>query len=143
MNAVAPLHRTNPGDASPSERDDQLKNQAYADSLVSPLSPSSDFSFSRYQGDSSDRGMAFTSTMANSASSVNLPTRQRSSAGSNSANTPIRDSVVIEHYMALKRYLSRTLSGDSKLSSILFLAFKRSNLIIVFRLNQSWKKQQS
>jgi hypothetical protein len=141
MNAVhtapAPLYRPQLGVASagqqlpngPSsslnERDDprSLRNQAYTDnSLSSPLSPSdgSDFSFSKYQNDTytqqrnnstttATMGFANDYKMANSGSNSGLSPNQRSSGGSVGGT---RDIVVIEHYVALKSYLTRHLAVD-------------------------------
>ena len=145
MNAVhtapTPLYRPQLGVASggqqlpngPSsslnERDDSrsLRNQGYTDNtLTSPLSPSggSDFSFSKYQNDTytqqrnnntttTTMGFANEKLMANSGSSNSLSPSQRSSGGGSGA---ARDVVVIEHYVALKKYLTRHLAVDGTYS---------------------------
>lgn len=140
MNAVhtapTPLYRPQLGVASggqlpngPSsslnERDDSRspRNQGYPDNtLTSPLSPSggSDFSYSKYQNDTytqqrnnstttTTMGFANENIMSNSGSSNGLSMSQRSSGGNSAA---IRDVVVIEHYIALKKYLTRHLTAD-------------------------------
>ena len=138
MNAVhtapTPLYRPQLGVASggqqlpngPSsslnERDDprSLRNQGYTDNtLTSPLSPSggSDFSYSKYQNDTytqqrtttTNMGFANENLMSNSGSSNSLSPSQRSSGGSSAAT---RDVVVVEHYIALKKYLTRHLTAD-------------------------------
>jgi hypothetical protein len=137
--APAPLYRPHLGvtsggqqlpngpSSSLNERDDSrsLRNQGYSENtLTSPLSPSdgSDFSLSRYQNDTytqqrnnntttttTTMGFANENLMANSGSNNSLSPTQRSSGGSSGAN---RDVVVIEHYIALKNYLTRHLAVD-------------------------------
>ena len=141
MNAVhtapAPLYRPQLGvvsggqqlpnepSSSLNERDDPRspRNQGYTDNTVtSPLSPSdsSDFSFSKYQNDTYTQprnnntttptmGFANENLMANSGSNNSLSPNQRSSGGSSGGT---RDVVVIEHYVALKNYLTRHLAVD-------------------------------
>jgi hypothetical protein len=108
--------------SSLNERDDSRnnsggRNQGYADPVTSPLSPTggSDFSFSKYQSDTymqqrGDNNTGFPpsttdSSMPNSGGTNSLM-GDRSSSGS------ARDPVVIEHYAALRKYLTRQLAAE-------------------------------
>lgn len=104
--------------SSLNERDDSRnsRNQGYTDPVTSPLSPTgdSDFSFSKYQNDTymQERGNNNTgfpstttdSSMPNSGGTKSLM-GERSSVGS------ARDTVV-EHYVALRKYLTRQLAAE-------------------------------
>jgi len=160
MNAVhAPLYRPQLGvtsggqplpngpSSSLNERDDSrsVRNQGYTDTttLASPMSPSggSDFSFSKYQNETytqqrnnptatTTMGFANENNMANSGSNNSLSPGSRSSGGSSGGT---RDVVVIEHYVALKRYLTRHLAADG----ILFFLTRE---LIMGGLNQRQNK---
>lgn len=145
MNAVhaaaSPLYRPQLGvggqqlsnGSSPSSLNDHdesrgIRNQ---DQATSPLSPSggSDFSFSKYQNDTyvqqrSDNNMGFASasndTRKPNSGSTNSLMSQRSSGAST------RDAVVIEHYVALRKYLTRHLAVEG-IYSLLVTELKLAN----------------
>jgi hypothetical protein len=103
------------GNGPINERDDRGRNQGggYIEAN-SPLSPSagSDFSFSRYNSNDTyapQRNLGYNNEppIPNSGSNNSLMSQR--SSGSNA--TP-RDSVVIEHYAALKKYLTRHLAAE-------------------------------
>lgn len=117
MNA-APLYRPQlgvgaggpPNGQQLGDRDDPRRNQGYSDS--SPLSPStgSDFSFSKYSNDTytPPRNLGYNdSQLSNSVSNNSML-----SQGSVGSIPSARDSVVMEHYVALKKYLTRLLAAD-------------------------------
>lgn len=116
------------------ERDDRTGNlQGYGDSHTSPVSPSSGSDFvSKYQGDTynqpqqyQQRNMAFANEqqqqqhqlqqqqqrqpMMQYSRSNNSLISQRSSA---SSGATARDSIVIEQYSSLKKYLTRHLAVE-------------------------------
>ena len=95
--------------------------------VSSPLSPSSDFSFSKYQTDNTylpqqqqqqqQRGqMGFSNPNLNLQDGGGMLSQSGSnmSLGSNRSEGSIgeRDSVVLEHYLRLKNYLTRQYSVD-------------------------------
>jgi Spa2 homology domain (SHD) of GIT len=104
------------GNGPINERDDRgrLQGGGYSEAN-SPLSPSagSDFSFSRYNSNDTyppQRNLAYPNNeppMPNSRSNNSLISQR--SSGSNSTH---RDSVVVEHYAALKKYLTRHLAAE-------------------------------
>jgi hypothetical protein len=96
-----------------SERDDGRRNQNGYSDLASPMSPSagSDFSFSKYSNDTyfqQQRNLGYNNeALPNSVSNNSLISHR--SSGSNATT---RDSVVMEHYVALKKYLTRHLAAE-------------------------------
>jgi Spa2 homology domain (SHD) of GIT len=122
---------TNGSTSSLNERDDPRvrNNQGYTDPVTSPMSPSggSDFSFSKYQNDTysqqrinyiatnNNNNMGFAQKeeplMSNSGSTGSFISQQ-----SSESSAP-RDVVVNEHYVPLKRYLTRHLASDGLLLS--------------------------
>jgi hypothetical protein len=119
---VAPLYRPQlgggangqPQQLGVGDRDDRGRNGGYQD--ASPLSPStgSDFSFSKYSNDtySQQRNLGYNNDpqqLANSTSNNSIM-----SQGSPGSIPTARDSVVMEHYTALKKYLTRLLSAEGR-----------------------------
>ena len=117
MNAAASPYRPQlgviPSASNNNERDDRNRNQPYIESITSPLSPStsSDFSFSKYQSDTNgqQRSMGYNTETPLASSGSNPSMISQRSSGSN--NGP-RDSIVLEHYVALKKYLTRHLAVE-------------------------------
>lgn len=116
------------GAPNSNERDDRGRNQGYIDSAMSPLSPStsSDYSFSKYQPD-----MYAQQPRNNNPSSYGNDTVPHSGSSSimsrrSSMNNGAPDSVVVEHYIALKRYLTRHLSGEGTYARSLALIYRRT-----------------
>lgn len=95
-----------------SERDDGRRIQNGYSDLASPMSPSagSDFSFSKYSNDTyfQQRNQGYNNEPLPNSASNNSLISQRSSG----SNATARDSVVMEHYVALKRYLTRHLAAE-------------------------------
>ena len=94
------------------ERDDGRRNQNGYSDLASPMSPSagSDFSFSKYSNDTyfQQRNLGYNNEpLPNSASNNSLISHR-----SSGSNATARDSIVMEHYSALKRYLTRHLAVE-------------------------------
>lgn len=118
------------GNGPINERDDRgrLQGGGYSEAN-SPLSPSagSDFSFSKYSSNDTyapQRNLAYPNNeppMPNSGSKNSLISQR--SSGSNS--TP-RDSVVIEHYAALKKYLTRHLAAEGTANRIADILMSRT-----------------
>jgi hypothetical protein len=96
-----------------SERDDGRRNQNGYSDLASPMSPSagSDFSFSKYSNDTyfqQQRTLGYNNEALPNSVSNNSLISHRSSG----SNATARDSVVMEHYVALKKYLTRHLAAE-------------------------------
>jgi len=126
------------GNGGPSfdEKRDPRNPQQNSTTAQSPLSPTagSDFSFSKYDNGTSPQRNNLGYSQG-SGGTGNLGAGDMPNSGSNnslmsqrsSGTSAPRDSVVIEHYSALKKYLTRQLAGEGTL----LCRFRRIEGIVV------------